>query len=107
MHIRLNTRNDPSRKIRLQNEVSKLRRVLGHLTQYRRGETACKLSRELADIFHPRMIHGTRLAELDEVIYSFMQKLSVLSERLRRYKRADAREIRGAASIRHVLDGSY
>ena len=41
--IRSQTRNDPPWKIRLQNEVRKLRCKLGRLTQYRRGNTDHKL----------------------------------------------------------------
>ena len=45
--IRLHTRYDPPWKIRLQNEVSKLRCKLGGLTQYRRGNKARKLTRKV------------------------------------------------------------
>ena len=83
--IRSQTRNNSPWKIRLQNEVSKIRCKLGRLTPYRKGNTACKLPRKAADIFYPRKVHATTPAELDEVMNSLRQRLCILSSRLRRY----------------------
>ena len=80
--IRSDTRNDPPWKIRLQNEVSKLRCKLGRLTQYRRGNTARKLTRKVANILRPRKDHATP-EELDEVKDFLRQRLCFLSARVR------------------------
>ena len=58
--IRSHIRDDPPWEFRLQNEVSKLSCKLGRFTQYRRGNTARKLTRKVEDILRPRKVHAKK-----------------------------------------------